>query len=66
MHRPSGTGHGIMGSRAYRRLTSPASPPPRSCRLLPDLDYGEDCAIQLVFNGPHNRRRDQFDLSRFC
>mmetsp|Transcript_22752 Transcript_22752/g.75462 ORF Transcript_22752/g.75462 Transcript_22752/m.75462 type:complete len:1094 (-) Transcript_22752:181-3462(-) len=35
-------------------------------KLLPDLDYGEDCAIQLVFNGPHNRRRDQFDLSRFC
>ena len=35
-------------------------------KLLPDLDYGEDCAIQLVFNGPYNSRRDQFDLSRFC
>ena len=35
-------------------------------KLLPDLDYGEETAIQLVLNGPHNLPRDQFTLADFC
>ena len=33
-------------------------------KLLPDLDYGEDTAIQLVFNGPYMARPDEFTLAR--
>lgn len=29
-------------------------------KLLPDLDYGKDTAIQLVFNGPYMERSDTF------
>ena len=35
-------------------------------KLLPDLDYGEETAIQLVLNGPHNVPRDKFTLADFC
>ena len=32
-------------------------------KLLPDLDYGEDTAIQLVLNGAYNMPRSQLALS---
>lgn len=35
-------------------------------KLLPDLDYGEDCAIQLVFNGPYMKNHAGFNLAAFC
>ena len=35
-------------------------------KLLPDLDYGEDTVVQLVFNGPWMERKDAFTLSEFC
>ena len=35
-------------------------------KLLPDLDYGEDTVVQLVFNGPWMERKDAFTLSDFC
>jgi chromosome segregation ATPase len=34
-------------------------------KLLPDLDYGEDTAIQFVYNGPYMKSRDAFMLSKF-
>lgn len=35
-------------------------------KLLPDLDYGENCVIQLVFNGPYMPSADTFDLANYC
>ena len=32
-------------------------------KLLPDLDYGEETAIQLVLNGPYNVSRSAFSLN---
>mgnify|MGYP003684247477 CR=1 FL=1 len=34
-------------------------------KLLPDLDYGKDCAIQLVFNGPYMERQNTFRPALF-
>jgi chromosome segregation ATPase len=34
-------------------------------KLLPDLDYGKDTAIQLVFNGPYMERRETFSPEAF-
>jgi len=35
-------------------------------KLLPDLDYGEETAIQLVFNGVHATNRAGLTLDKFC
>ena len=32
-------------------------------KLLPDLEYGEETAIQLVFNGPYNVTRESLTLA---
>ena len=32
-------------------------------KLLPDLDYGEETAIQLVLNGPYNASREALTLA---
>ena len=34
-------------------------------KLLPDLDYGEDTAIQFVFNGPWMQPRSAISLDQF-
>ena len=34
-------------------------------KLLPDLDYGEDTAIQFVFNGPWMQPRSAISLEQF-
>lgn len=34
-------------------------------KLLPDLDYGEDTAIQFVYNGPYMQAKDAFSLPLF-
>lgn len=34
-------------------------------KLLPDLDYGEETAIQLVINGPHAQSKSQLSLASF-
>ena len=35
-------------------------------KLLPDLDYGEETAVQLVFNGPYAVNRAALTLNKFC
>jgi len=35
-------------------------------KLLPDLDYGEETAIQLVLNGPYAVNRSAFTLAKYC
>jgi len=35
-------------------------------KLLPDLDYGQDTAIQFVYNGPFGKSRREFTLEKFC
>ena len=34
-------------------------------KLLPDLDYGEDVCMQIVYNGPWNVTRDQLHLDMY-
>ena len=34
-------------------------------KLLPDLDYGEDTAIQFVYNGPYMQAKEAFSLPLF-
>ena len=34
-------------------------------KLLADLDYGEDTAIQFVYNGPYMQAKDAFSLPLF-
>eukprot|EP00326_Haptolina_ericina_P027602 CAMPEP_0181194042 /NCGR_PEP_ID=MMETSP1096-20121128/14131_1 /TAXON_ID=156174 ORGANISM="Chrysochromulina ericina, Strain CCMP281" /NCGR_SAMPLE_ID=MMETSP1096 /ASSEMBLY_ACC=CAM_ASM_000453 /LENGTH=1098 /DNA_ID=CAMNT_0023283529 /DNA_START=32 /DNA_END=3328 /DNA_ORIENTATION=+ len=35
-------------------------------KLLPDLNYGEDTVIQIVYNGPYMEKKDVFSLATFC
>jgi len=35
-------------------------------KLLPDLPYGEDTVVQLVFNGPWMEPKERFNLKAFC
>jgi len=35
-------------------------------KLLPDLEYGENTTVQLVYNGPYNVQRDSFNLEKYC
>ena len=34
-------------------------------KLLPDLEYGEETVLQIVFNGPYTAKREEFSLSMF-
>ena len=38
---------------------------PKEAKLLTDLDYGEDTAIQFVYNGPYMQAKDAFSLPLF-
>ncbi|KAL1498661.1 hypothetical protein AB1Y20_013974 [Prymnesium parvum] len=35
-------------------------------KLLPDLPYGEETSVQVVFNGPWMEDKDKFNLKSFC